>query len=381
MTRLLYIAHQYFNRAGIEQHIRDLQAGLADDFAISVLVPDREGLILIAPDGGIKRYPAPPPQWPVAPFSDLECDAAIDAALAAAAPQLIHVQHFIYWPLSVLDKVLGAGVPAVISYHDYYPITPHFTMQGTADPLSCYSSQYSLALFKQDISPYLNARRKLLESRLPRFDCSIVPSKGFGELLNCVFPQEYTVIPHGIRPFARSDRSIAADRPIRFGYLGSLIPQKGWEFLARTFIAAKFPPQQCELHFYGGSIQGAAPPGITFHGIYEQNDLPKITGEIDIGVVPSLFAETYSLVLSELMMGGVPVLASRIGALGERVGSEAPGKTFAAGDGPALQAAMRWFIENAEWRSWEIPFPRTIDSMIGDYRQLYRELLAGKKRR
>ena len=42
-----------------------------------------------------------------------------------------------------------------------------------------------------------------------------------------------------------------------------------------------------------------------------QEDIPKICQEIDVAIIPSVFAETYSLVLSEMWMGGIPVIMQR----------------------------------------------------------------------
>jgi glycosyltransferase involved in cell wall biosynthesis len=64
-------------------------------------------------------------------------------------------------------------------------------------------------------------------------------------------------------------------------------------------------------------------------------------------VVPSVWEETFSLVSAEAMSHGVPVLASRIGAIPYTVAEGVTGELFAPGDVEGLAAAMR--------RLWDDP--------------------------
>lgn len=73
-----------------------------------------------------------------------------------------------------------------------------------------------------------------------------------------------------------------------------------------------------ELHFYGGNFNlPEANPNIHCHGVYSQGQLPQILENIDVGIIPSVFPETFSIVLSEMWQGKVATAVSDIGALGE----------------------------------------------------------------
>ncbi len=63
-------------------------------------------------------------------------------------------------------------------------------------------------------------------------------------------------------------------------------------------------------------------------------------------VVPSLWEETFSVVSAEAMSYGVPVLASRIGALPDTVLDGVTGKFFPPGDVDALAIALRRLWDN-----------------------------------
>ncbi len=369
---LLYIMHCYHNRAGVEEYVRNLQNALAQDFSIFVLFPEDGQIHLLGPDGTTKRYPGDPPQWPETPETLSTSNASIDKILRDVAPQLIHVQHFHNLPLSVLAQVLDYKAPSLISFHEYYAITPHYTMQGTTDPLECFSREYAERYFQSDISPYLQWRRDYLAKLLPRFHLRVVPSPFLARTMTEVFPADYRIIEYGIKPFEPLPRTTS--QSLRFGYVGSLLPQKGWESLVRAFAALRLPPEKATLHFYGG-LRRSDIPGIFFHDVYEQSDLAKICSQIDVAVIPSLFAETYSMVLSEMWRGQLPVAVSDIGALGERVRDTVNGRKFRPGDVRSIQEVLSWFLENNAWRTWILPSPRTTHEMATEYKGIYDELL------
>ena len=136
----------------------------------------------------------------------------------------------------------------------------------------------------------------------------------------------------------------------------------------------KIPPEKATLNFYGG-VRESKIPGLTFHGVYEQHHLPKICANIDVAIIPSIFQETFSLVLSEMWMGGLPVAVSDFGSLRERVIEGVNGKKFPPGDIKEIQDTIQWFLTHDEWKSWKIPASRALSDMAEEYRTIYNGLL------
>lgn len=372
---ILYIAHNYFNRAGVEEHVRDLRLALHDRYAIHVAFPHAGQYVLLGPDDNSIAWPGDQVHWPLAQLETINLGRAFAAIMTAAKPALIHVQHFANWPLGVLDKALATGLPVVISHHDYFPITPYFTMQGVPTPEDCFSPAECLRLFGADISVPLRRRSEFIGEILRRADVNIAPSSYLAAVLKGVYrSMDCRVVEHGIKSFPRPLRR-SENGPLRFGYVGAVLPQKGAEFLLHAYARAGFSPERCELHFFGGAISTDV-PGVHFHGPYEPGHLPRICSEIDIAVIPSLFPETYSLVLSEMLMGGLPIVASDIGALGARVRALECGRTFTPGDADNLIETLRWFVDHDHWRSWAIPLPRIVQDMASDYADIYDSLIA-----
>ncbi|MCB0324093.1 MAG: glycosyltransferase [Bdellovibrionales bacterium] len=369
--RVLFVVHAYHNRGGVEAHTKALEAGLGPEFQVGVVFPHQGGICFKT---GVQEtlLPADPPQWPVTPYEAPRTAASLAQVLAMFSPHVVHVQHFLHWHLGLLDQLALTGVPVLLSFHEYYAITPFFTMEHATNPLETFTVEYSRKVFGKDITPYLLQRKEVLHRSFAKVALKITPSEYLANTLQQVYPGTYRVMPHGIEPFEPLPRIARSNEELRFGYLGTLIPQKGWPSLCHAFALVRQRHPKVELHLHGG---GTAPEGTAdgmyFHGVYDAQDLPAILSQIDVGVIPSVFRETFSYVLSELWQGRTPVAAADIGALGERVRTEGGGKLFVPGSIESIAETLSWFVEQSAWRTWALPTPRTLEAMLADYRELY----------
>lgn len=254
-------------------------------------------------------------------------------------------------------------------------ITPAFTMTGVSDPHVTLTTDYSITTFGKDITPYLKLRREVLSQSLERVTKIIVPSEFLARRMKTIFPFDYRVIPHGIHDYAPVPKR-TPDGMVIFGFIGHLVPTKGWESLINAFRLLQDEYTHTELHLFGSPRPERNDiPGIIYHGRYAQDELPDIFSRIDIAVIPSVFAETFCLVLSEAWMANVPVAASNIGALGDRIDDGINGKKFQFGNVESIRQTLAWFLENDEWKTWQIKKPRTTRQMCHDYDLLYKKQL------
>jgi glycosyltransferase involved in cell wall biosynthesis len=105
----------------------------------------------------------------------------------------------------------------------------------------------------------------------------------------------------------------------------------------------------------------------------------------DVVVVPSIEPEPFGLVAAEAMAAGLPVIASRIGALPEIVDDDRTGLLVDPGDATSLVAAMRE-LEASPFRREEMGrkarkrFERCfrVDRYIEEFTQVYDDLLSKK---
>jgi glycosyltransferase involved in cell wall biosynthesis len=168
---------------------------------------------------------------------------------------------------------------------------------------------------------------------------------------------------------------------VAFGALGI---SKGTTLLRALLELDQREGPAFEFHFLG-PLHGTFRPeelGGVVHGAYDRDELPARLAAIrpSFALVSSIWAETYCHTLTEAWMADLPVFASDIGTLRERVTRHGGGWLLDQTDPEAFYAGMRrvreqvgaWHLRRAEIA--RMP-PRTVDAMAADYRSLYRELL------
>jgi glycosyltransferase involved in cell wall biosynthesis len=96
---------------------------------------------------------------------------------------------------------------------------------------------------------------------------------------------------------------------IRFGYLGGPGIHKGYPLLQQIFPELHRAYEgRFQLHIFFDS--GENRPYLVKHAPYRQNELDAVFREMDVLLVPSIWAETYGLVVPEALMHGVPVIVT-----------------------------------------------------------------------
>jgi glycosyltransferase involved in cell wall biosynthesis len=380
--RLLYVLHQYGDPGGAELQTELLVRRLCDRYEIATAYLDHHNvqIVLRSADGVQTRYKANEAVefYPLTRYVQPGTKEGLAALLRDFRPDLIHVQSFVFWPLSLMDQLVESGARTIATLHDYYAITPIYTLQGAAKPEDVFTAEYVKEQLGANALQYMIDRRAILGRSLARVNRRIVVSEFQREILSRIYPLVYECIEPGIEPFEPLPKSGGAG--FRFGFLGTLLPQKGWPELVQAFGKVRRKHPKAELRLYGRNPAGGVQPrGVAALGEYGSADLPRIMSEFDVGMIPSVFPETFSIVLSELRQGRVPVGVSDIGTLSTRVIDGVNGKKFPPCDIDAMATTMNWFIENDQWRSWEFPKVSTADEMTARHDEMYRSLMAGSE--
>src|SRR5690606_35667740 len=148
---------------------------------------------------------------------------------------------------------------------------------------------------------------------------------------------------------------VEAVRPLRIGYLGTLIPSKGLDVLVRAY--RRLPPGTAELHVHGNLVPyhgddgfatrafGPLTPAdrVTWHGPYATADLPRILAGLDVVDAPALWREAFGLTVREALAASRPVVASRIGGLADALVDGVHGRLCTPGDEAELAAVLHDF--------------------------------------
>ena len=90
--------------------------------------------------------------------------------------------------------------------------------------------------------------------------------------------------------------------------------------------------------------EAARPPqerNVVMNGSYHVSQLASRMARVDWCLVPSVWWESFGLVISEAWMFKKPVIASNVGGMKERISDEIDGLHFTVGDARSLAEAMR----------------------------------------
>lgn len=231
---------------------------------------------------------------------------------------------------------LDTGLPTLVVLHDYYPYCPAINLHHGGVCQDCDATRLEHCLgHNQDFNPpfpgfglvqRLAVRARylaLLQS--PRLTL-VAPSQAaldhLGRLAPALARVNALVLPHG-HLLAR-EPAIQAAAPglkLRIVVLGMLSVSKGVRLLREALPRLL---EVAEVHLVGTGELGddfRGRPGLHVVPHYRVEDLPEILTGIrpDLGLLLSIWPETFSYTLSELHLLGVPVLATRLGAFAERI--------------------------------------------------------------
>lgn len=377
--RILFITHAYYNKGGVEEHVRDLSEKIGKAYKAYILTPVQHGKLQhfqLLENGVIKKiFPANFIPWPMTPFKDNLAMQALNQSINIVNPNIIHIHHIQNWPLEILYNICKTSIPTALTIHDYFLATPLFTMEFSEHPKELLSKDYALKIFGSDISEYLKQRREVITNSINKIKVLITPTVSAKDEISKAIPAEYKVIPHGIKSFVLKTRP--KSNKLRFGFVGSIIRQKGWQTLLEANNRLDKFKDKYELQIYGAGYDSdklSSYNNIDYRGSYTKKDLPDILSNFDVGIIPSIFKETFCYTKAEMQSANCPLIVSNIGALPENINKDI-GLVFNPGDANDLSEKMVDMINNYKSKSWLIPKPRTTFEMTNDYLTLYSELL------
>jgi glycosyltransferase involved in cell wall biosynthesis len=185
-------------------------------------------------------------------------------------------------------------------------------------------------------------------------------------------------------PLIQPIRALAPPKqgPLRFLFVGSLIPTKGPHVLLKAAEGL-----DCQVHFFGPTPGFDGHPGwgealveaisnqdnAHYGGVFEDSERNRVYGEADVLVLPSTWEENSPLVLREGLAAGLPVVGSRVGGLAELAPE---GRFVAANSVEALRNALQEEMALGHRRLPPKDWPMT--PHVEALQRHYRALLPGK---
>jgi glycosyltransferase involved in cell wall biosynthesis/GT2 family glycosyltransferase len=412
---VVHLVHGWppWNHAGTEVYARGLALRQARDREVGVFArmvdPDRRlGEATELMDGGARVRLIVNNFTQRDPFSrnalrDHRLQADFGRFLDERRPALVHVHHLAGHAASLVGAIRSRRLPFVFQLQDWWGpcartnlLLPSRELCAGPAPGKCARC---LPLTRLPPAGLTNRglylwRWRVLRRALEAADAVVMGSRFIADSYRELgwLPASARVIPYGVETAGGRGPRPASSLPLRFGVIGGVMPHKGVHVAVEAFRG--LAPERALLDVWGDTgilpdytreLRSAASPAVRFRGRFAEADKDAIYAGIDVLILPSLGLESFGLVAHEALQRGVPVLASRRGALVEALGDDERGALFTPGRADELAALVDRLCQRPElvvrWSEAASRAPvKTMDAHALEIDGVYREVLAGRRR-
>ncbi len=331
---------------GTEMHAADLERMCSERY--NVIVAARAGKKLgltVHTAEGTFRLTKEIGETPDAfPFRNRGLREVWEWTAEAFGVSLVHVHHLLGLSLDIFDVCREKGIPLVVSLHDFFAVCPTIklmdpdnrTCLGAESPEKCRACLAEKCGVKHQ-PDYLNRWREQWGAALEKADVLITPSGAAKEIIGACYPalkERIRVIPHGTDSAEEvpAGGEAAGHRGLHVGLIGNNTIEKG-SLIYREAI----PGSGREIRWFAfGNLTPRPERGkVWISGPYQREALPGMLAEKEIDVICMLpvIPETFSYTLSEAWKGGIPVIGTELGAIGERIRETGAGWVLRRDDG------------------------------------------------
>jgi hypothetical protein len=358
-ARILFVTHAF--GGGVARHIDELGAALAADAELLLLQPIHRSWVVL------RRLHAGE-ELAVFMHTATEWQALV-GLLESLGIDRVHFHHVHGLPREVLELPGRLGCAHDLTLHDYFPACPQYHLRDGkgrycgADPrcrrcLETGPAQWPLSVdaWRAAFGPLLATAGRL-----------IAPSHDSAERIRAFFPEVAPLVwPHA------QEESGARAAPARVLVPGAISPAKGLEVLeacVRDAQARSLPLHFRVLGYIASEIAHWPQLPFSLSGEYPDGRLPELLALEggDVVFFPAQCPETFSYTLSEALDLPLPIVATDLGALPERLAGRR-GVRIVPWDAPAAAINDALLAAAPRAAAHEAPSPRV---SFDDYRARY----------
>lgn len=346
-------------------------------------------------------------------------------------PDVVHILSMYTLSASAIRVVKELGLPVVLTLSDFWTVCPRHNLMrfdnsicdGRVEPETCQdcllreSKAYRKlqnSLPQSILTPLVNEivkksglasqlpvfrgwgmnvkeRRETLRSALHQVDHLITPSSYVRDVLHNVgLNLKIDVSNYGNDlTWLNNYHPRKPDSTIHIGYIGQITPMKGVDLLIESFLAGDLG-NNAHLYIYGKldeqnpyvqklRAMSANTPQIHLMGSYLRDELPKVLGNLDVIVVPSVWPEVAGLVVQEAFAAQLPVIATNMGGLPEFVQEGKGGILFDYREPDSLKKILQTLVEGGHQYlnklRTQIPSVRTTQDEVNYLIRVYTDLV------
>lgn len=307
---------------GVAQHCNDLARLTAHEVDYLMLKPASNGQSELSwlddAEALALHYPLP------------EAEPALVGLLQALGVSRVHYHHLLGHADAVRQLARRLGVPYDVTIHDYRTVCPQINLTSTDGR---YCGEKGLAQCHECLrhrpapdGSDITSWRARHEEWLTAASRCLAPSRDTAARIQRYFPDlEVAVAPHpgaAGEPPAERLTPPAADEPLRVAVVGALSPEKGADQLEAMAAHIKRHDLPIRLRLFGYGYRHLARSGtLEVTGPYEAGHLSSLLAawQPHVAWFPAQWPETWCYALSTCLDAELPVVASDLGALPERL--------------------------------------------------------------
>lgn len=319
--RVLFVSHA--ERGGVARHVAALARCLEDDVEALLLRPHDDSHVTL--------------RWlregePMALF--LESGAqweSLVALLAAVGIDRVHIHHVHGLPRSVLDLPERLGCPHDVTLHDYFPACPSYHLTDASGRYCARAPGCQLCLesrapqwpgsvddWRRAFAPFLASAARVIA---PSVDTARRIVEFFGDVPVVTWAHPEAEPAEGLRP-------------VRVLIPGAISPAKGLDVIeacAADAAARKLPLYFRVLGYVARPLREWPDAPVSVGGEYPEGRLRELIAieHGDACFFPSQCPETFSYTLSAALDSGLPIIATNLGAIAERLAGRSNARVLA----------------------------------------------------
>jgi glycosyltransferase involved in cell wall biosynthesis/ADP-heptose:LPS heptosyltransferase/2-polyprenyl-3-methyl-5-hydroxy-6-metoxy-1,4-benzoquinol methylase/Flp pilus assembly protein TadD len=280
---------------------------------------------------------------PLREAEDRECRRLFEQVMDTVAPAVVHFHNFLGLSFAIADVARERGIPTVFTPHNYHVIDPklYFIRPDLTlwKGVSIFENSELLEAYPEKRSEYETRQAKAKQLLSETIDYTFAVSSrqrdflaefaGSGARISVV-----NQVPESADWATDLSTSKVITRPLKFGFIGGVMPHKGVHILAQA--AQNFTSESAEFHIYGfvskeylDILKSIDRKGnLIFHGEYSGEDLLPLAMQLDAIILPSVWEDCAPLVIAEALALGLPVIASNIGGFPDFITDGVNGRLY-----------------------------------------------------
>jgi glycosyltransferase involved in cell wall biosynthesis len=290
------------------------------------------------------------------PIPDPGMVAALKRLIDEFRPDIVHAQGWISYSCLAITRHRRFRLVVTLHDHSFACVRKslmHNDLEVCPGPrlgvcLRCAPGQYGIVK-----GTALTMGQRAARPLLDRVESWVAISQFVADSSRCAIPRGRVI---SVIPPTSGQSPPSGQRPAWLpadGYalfVGALGPHKGLNWLLDAYVGGGFRHPLVILGTTRRDTPRTWPPGVVVRTDVPHHEVIEAWHHAGIGLVPSLWPEPFGLVAVEAMRSGVPVVASRIGALPGIVVDGVTGILVRPADTTELRAAIRRLDDEPELR-------------------------------